>query len=216
MNTDRVKTTETVAELPSAYGKLGRGHASFFTFVSEGVRIFIDCGYPASEEDIRATLMRGGIADPAGALLIITHFHPDHAGSVESFKALGLRHLLLDFQLPLIESMEKMIARDPKWSRSYRPLKQDSSELFSMSGLNEYFRRNDLRLTVYATPGHSDDSLSVLRADGSCFTGDLPPEDWLTEKDAKARESWEVLRKAGAKRIIPSHRPEYHIENPAV
>jgi endoribonuclease LACTB2 len=58
------------------------------------------------------------------------------------------------------------------------------------------------------TPGHSDDSVSLLLDDGSAFTGDLTPPELTEERNADvAAASWRLLRRPGAVRVYPGHGP---------
>jgi glyoxylase-like metal-dependent hydrolase (beta-lactamase superfamily II) len=54
------------------------------------------------------------------------------------------------------------------------------------------------------TPGHSEDSVSLLLDSGEVFTGDLPlamPDDG----NELVRQSREKLRALGARRVYPGH-----------
>ncbi len=60
---------------------------------------------------------------------------------------------------------------------------------------------------IIHTPGHSDDSVSLLLDDGSAFTGDLTPPFLAADEDQAVvlRSSWQRLRERGATRIYPGH-----------
>ena len=61
---------------------------------------------------------------------------------------------------------------------------------------------------VVLTPGHSDDSVSLLLDDGSAFTGDLPPPAMVTDDNAAlVLRSWQELRQRGARTVYPGHGP---------
>jgi glyoxylase-like metal-dependent hydrolase (beta-lactamase superfamily II) len=62
---------------------------------------------------------------------------------------------------------------------------------------------------ILPTPGHSDDSVSLLLDDGSAFTGDLSPVEYAWgEAGELVRASWRLLGERGAKRVYPGHGPE--------
>ena len=66
---------------------------------------------------------------------------------------------------------------------------------------------------ILPTPGHSDDSVSLLLDDGSAFTGDLTiPQMATVEQAETAAASWRLLRARGARRIHPGHGPVFPIE----
>src|SRR5262249_4978431 len=61
---------------------------------------------------------------------------------------------------------------------------------------------------IVATPGHSDDSVSLVLDAGAAFTGDLPPPGFVDEStSATVRQSWEKLRALPATKIYPGHGP---------
>jgi endoribonuclease LACTB2 len=61
---------------------------------------------------------------------------------------------------------------------------------------------------IVPTPGHSDDSVSLLLDDGSVFTGDLTPWPWVGQDRADiVAASWRRLRERGARRVYPGHGP---------
>jgi len=61
---------------------------------------------------------------------------------------------------------------------------------------------------IVPTPGHSDDSVSLVLDDGSAFTGDLTPLALAGEEGWNAVvASWQRLRALGANRIYPGHGP---------
>ena len=61
---------------------------------------------------------------------------------------------------------------------------------------------------ILHTPGHSDDSVSLLLDDGSVFTGDLTHPALVVEEDQEAvAASWRLLRDRGASRVYPAHGP---------
>jgi ribonuclease/clavin/mitogillin len=61
---------------------------------------------------------------------------------------------------------------------------------------------------ILHTPGHSDDSVSLLLDDGSVFTGDLTAPQYIgLENPEVVQESWRLLRERGATRVYPGHGP---------
>ena len=61
---------------------------------------------------------------------------------------------------------------------------------------------------IVHTPGHSDDSVSLLLDNGSVFTGDLSHPYLIGLEDpAVVNASWQALKDRGAKRVYPGHGP---------
>jgi len=65
---------------------------------------------------------------------------------------------------------------------------------------------------IVHTPGHSDDSVSLLLDDGSAFTGDLTLPDLSSEAHAAiVSDSWRPLHALGATTVYPGHGPVYPV-----
>lgn len=61
---------------------------------------------------------------------------------------------------------------------------------------------------IVHTPGHSDDSVSLLLDTGAVFTGDLPPISMAVSEDAPlVARSWRTLRERGATTVYAGHGP---------
>ena len=61
---------------------------------------------------------------------------------------------------------------------------------------------------ILHTPGHSEDSVSLLLDDGSVFTGDLTHPAMVGAEDADVvRASWQRLKDAGATQVHAGHGP---------
>ena len=61
---------------------------------------------------------------------------------------------------------------------------------------------------IVHSPGHSDDSVSLLLDNGSVFTGDLTHPALAVEEDTKTvAATWRRLRERGASRVYPAHGP---------
>ena len=71
---------------------------------------------------------------------------------------------------------------------------------------------------IVHTPGHSEDSVSLLLDDGSVFTGDLTPPEYVGMEDPEiVAASWQMLQDRGAAHIYPGHGPIRQMEaNPIV
>ena len=66
---------------------------------------------------------------------------------------------------------------------------------------------------ILHTPGHTDDSVSLLLDDGAVFTGDLtPPQRIGVEDPAVVGARWRLMRERGATRVYPAHGPVQAID----
>ena len=74
--------------------------------------------------------------------------------------------------------------------------------------------RIGIRGEIIETPGHSDDSVSLVLDSGLAFTGDLHLPDLM---EGEAREltcqSWKYLLRLNTKRVYPGHGEPFQIED---
>jgi glyoxylase-like metal-dependent hydrolase (beta-lactamase superfamily II) len=135
---------------------------------------------------------------------LATHYHIDHAGLAQELKLAGVPLLVLDIQVHAIPRMKTWTKPgdgyvDITTHDNVTPSFQESRSLLKEIGLSG---------EILHTPGHSDDSVSLLLDDGSVFTGDLTPAGFAEEDDAAAvSASWRFLREHGATRVYPGHGP---------
>ena len=107
---------------------------------------------------------------------------------------------------------EDLVVPDPDrtlWEGAILPWK--TRLVKGKKGMNAEYARSILEQMgilgeILHTPGHSEDSVSLLLDDGSVFTGDLPPEAYCWD-NLVALESWRLLREKGATRVYPAHGP---------
>ena len=61
---------------------------------------------------------------------------------------------------------------------------------------------------IVHTPGHSDDSVTLVLDNGAAFTGDLTAEWMVAEEDPDVvARSWQLLRDRGVTTIYGGHGP---------
>jgi glyoxylase-like metal-dependent hydrolase (beta-lactamase superfamily II) len=58
---------------------------------------------------------------------------------------------------------------------------------------------------IISTPGHTDDSITLILDEGFAFTGDLQPRFMLPEEDRVSHESWDKIYRHKITRIFPGH-----------
>jgi endoribonuclease LACTB2 len=72
-----------------------------------------------------------------------------------------------------------------------------------------FLKRIGIAGEIIWTPGHSDDSISLVLDEGVAFTGDLPPPRFVDERaSATVRQGWDALRALHVRMIYPGHGPE--------
>lgn len=176
-----------------------------FWVVSAGrSRLLVDLGWPGTWGMMAASLERMGVPLAEIKCGLATHYHMDHAGLAQNFKQAGVPLLVLEQQLDAIPRMKDHL----KAVDGYVEIALHDNVVISCAQSREWLARIGIGGEVLATPGHSDDSVSLLLDDGAAFTGDLTPPTLVTEESAETvLASWRLLREHGASRLYPGHGP---------
>ena len=102
--------------------------------------------------------------------LLITHYHPDHIGIAQDIIDMGTKLLLVDVQKDYIHSSDTILQKDK--NIQFKPINTEPV-IISCEQSREFL--NDLGIDgeIIYTPGHSEDSISLILDNGSAFVGDL-------------------------------------------
>jgi ribonuclease/clavin/mitogillin len=178
--------------------------------VSKGTsRLLVDLGWPGTLGLMRANLSRMDVPLEEIRYGLATHYHIDHAGLAQELKLEGVRLLLLDVQVPAVPLMK----RSTKPADHYMEITMHDNVTISPGESRALLEGIGIPGEILHTPGHSDDSVSLLLDDGSAFTGDLTPPALSTAGNSvQVAASWNLLRKRGAKVVYPGHGPERPID----
>ena len=162
----------------------------------------VDCGWYGMLGQFLAQFKRKGVEPKGVKYVLATHYHMDHAGLVNEFKQLGARLVLMENQTAALVPVVPPPAEKP-------PLLITTSAagniLLRFAETRPFLASLGLAGEIIATPGHSDDSVSLVLDDGSAFTGDLPPRLLIPDDDALLQKSWADLDRLHARRIYPAH-----------
>ena len=66
---------------------VGYASTNYYVLGSSTTRLLIDVGWPGTLPRLRANLRRTGIPLQDIGYLLVTHYHPDHAGLAQELKA---------------------------------------------------------------------------------------------------------------------------------
>lgn len=195
--------------------------------------ILIDAGNANKIKKFKNYLNENNITPADIKLIVITHVHYDHVGSLRAIKELC--------QCPvLVHQAESQLLKTGQM-----PFPQGTNLLVkSIVMLGKYFAKNIIRFPAVApdieidnefslqeygiggrvipTPGHSQGSISVLLASGEAFVGDLvinylpfgrgpifPP---FAENIEELLRSWQKIIDVGAKSISPGHGKSFNVD----
>lgn len=176
-----------------------------FWVVSAGTsRLLVDLGWPNGMGALRANLQRMGVPLDEIRYGLATHYHMDHAGLAQELKQLGVPLLVLESQVAAIPLMKQWM----KPQDHYVDITLHDNVVIPFSGSRALLGSIGIAGEILPTPGHSDDSVSLLLDDGSVFTGDLTAPGFVgPENPEVVTASWRLLRERGATRLYPGHGP---------
>lgn len=190
---------------PVTIVNVGYRSTNYWVVSAGSSRLIVDLGYPGTMGMMRANLIRMGVPLKEIRYGLATHYHIDHAGLAQEFKLAGVPLLVLETQLDAIPLMKS-------WTKpqdQYVEITLQDNVKISFRESRRILERIGIGGEILPTPGHSDDSVSLLLDDGSVFTGDLTHPALIGEEDGAsvATASWQLLRKQGAVRVYPGHGP---------
>ncbi len=167
-----------------------------------------DAGWPCSLHEYARSMKGTGYRFEQVRWAMVSHFHFDHAGLVRDFQDAGIQCLLLENQGGGIEDMEKIINRSyPK----YEPILKDGFLPLKMGDSRAFLASIGIKVEVIQTPGHSDDSVSLVTDAHEVLIGDLYPVSQIMDDDVKSHQSWARIREKGGKYIYPSHAEPFEL-----
>jgi len=172
-------------------------------------RLLVDLGWPGTMGRMRANLKRMDVPITEIHYGLATHYHIDHAGLAQELKLAGVPLLVLNVQVPAIPLMKT-------WTKpqdQYLEVTMHDNVRISCDESRSLLERIGIPGEILHTPGHSDDSVSLLLDDGSVFTGDLTAPQYIGLEDPEVvHESWRLLREHGATHVYPGHGPVRRID----
>ncbi|MBO4635560.1 MAG: MBL fold metallo-hydrolase [Clostridiales bacterium] len=140
------------------------------------------------------------------SFILISHYHPDHMGIVQEIAEMGPRICAADIQKDHIHFSDRFFARDKKVS--FTPVKDENVRFFTISESRAFLKETGIDGEILATPGHSDDSISLLLDSGELFVGDLNPLYELElHKGTQIETTWNMLLAGSPRKVYYGHAP---------
>lgn len=172
--------------------------------------LLIDTGLPDTLSQLLHLLNQKGISVYEINYLLITHFHPDHAGLTQNLRDLGTNLIVHEEQLEYMKKLNDFYKKNSK--ANFKDIVTNNVIALSDADSSSFLRSIGIEGTLVTTPGHSDDSISLVIYNTCAFVGDLPPYKQVDAyNDLVLEDSWDMLLKYNVKTIYPSHGEIYEL-----
>lgn len=172
--------------------------------------VMIDTGWPDTFSQLLQLLYQNNIPVNEVDYLIITHFHPGHAGLTQNLKDLGTNLILHESQLPYYNRLNNYYKKNPK--ANFKDITSNNNKVVNNYDSRSFFESLGLQADLISTPGHSDDSVSLVIDNECAFIGDLPTVFKPEEYNTVIADSWRVIQNREIKTIYPGHGAPFDIE----
>lgn len=192
------------------------------SFIIKGLNqiILVDTGIPGSAKKIIEKIAEEGFKPEQVSLIILTHAHFDHTGSVGELKKItgakiaihknDASYLMEGSSAPVIPIPDS--GKDMAGTIKDRPVKVDVVKpdilIEDALDLNEF----GVKGKVISTPGHTEGSVSIFLDSGNCIVGDMigassgePTYGRFCMDLERLKESIIKLKNSNAKEVYLSH-----------
>ncbi len=181
---------------------VGYRSTNYYTLEAKNGKLLFDCGWPGTMSQFTAELKRKGLTPTEIKYILVSHFHTDHAGLVQEFKNLGAKFILLESQVDFIKPLNDFHKRK---KTPFTEIFENGNFVLKFEDSRRFLASIGIDGEIISTPGHSDDSVTLILDDGTAFTGDLPPRFMVSDEDLIANESWNKIYSRKITRVYPAH-----------
>ena len=183
---------------------VGYDSTNYYLIEQNKKRLLVDVGFPGTLPKLLAILKRKDVSLGDVDYLFNTHYHPDHAGLVQELKNKGVKHIVLQQQLASVPNLRMQVKPDS----GFLDIRLRDSITLSIEQSRSWLASIGMSGEMVSTPGHSDDSITLVLDEGVAFTGDFPHPMMVDESTAEiVQEGWNKLRSLKVSRIYPGHGP---------
>ncbi|AXQ77894.1 MBL fold metallo-hydrolase [Streptococcus chenjunshii] len=145
------------------------------TYLIEGKRknILIDTDWPGTLPQFFKAIKRAGVTVDTIAYLLITHYHPDHMGLTQDLVDLGIQLVVMDVQMDFIHQSDSIFTKGDY--RDFKAIKEEECLFLPCAQSRSFLSDLGISGEIVHTPGHSEDSVSLVLDSGQAVVGDLYP-----------------------------------------
>jgi ribonuclease/clavin/mitogillin len=182
---------------------VGYDSTNYYVIETDEAKLLIDIGWPGTLPKLLHVLKRMGIALSDITHLLVTHYHPDHAGLAQELKRIGVKLIVLENQVAAIPALKQTM----KPEHNYVDIAPHDNIHVQTNASRLFLRHLGIEGEIIITPGHSDDSITLILDTGSAFTGDLPPASVAECLAPAVQQSWEQIQAHNVHVAYPGHGP---------
>jgi glyoxylase-like metal-dependent hydrolase (beta-lactamase superfamily II) len=180
---------------------VGYDSTNYYIIETRSGKLLLDCGWPGTLHKFMGVLKRKGVPFQEIKYLLVTHFHPDHAGLTQDLKNQGIKLILPECQLDFISPFASYFKGK---DYPYVPISSNDNLVLKLEDSRKFLASIGLNGEILHTPGHSEDSVTLVLDEGLAFTGDLHPS-FMNIEDAATRASWDKINQHKITQIFPGH-----------
>jgi glyoxylase-like metal-dependent hydrolase (beta-lactamase superfamily II) len=183
---------------------VGYDSTNYYLIGTPAPKLLVDIGWPNTLPKFAHVLKRYNLQFKDIPYALATHYHPDHAGLAQDLKQQGVKLIVMENQHEALASFGKLM----KPENNYLPITPKNNIELRFSESRKFLAGLGLAGEIIATPGHSDDSVTLVLDEGFAFTGDLHPMTFALEGQHEIIDaSWEKIRALGGRTVYPGHGP---------
>ena len=187
--------------------KLKYGNTNTFFIRGDHGGLLIDTDYAGTLPAFYKAMKNADIRMTDINYVLATHYHPDHMGLVGKLVEQGIELLLVDIQKEAVHFSDKIFEKD---KLQYSKINENDATIITCAESRKFLSSIGTSGEIIHTPSHSEDSISLILDDGSCFVGDLEPLEYLEAYDnnEELKNDWDLIMSYDPKTIFFAHRPE--------
>lgn len=187
--------------------KLKYGNTNTFFIRGAQGGLLIDTDYAGTLPAFYKAMKNADIRMTDINYVLATHYHPDHMGLIGKLVEQGIELLLVDIQKEAVHFSDKIFEKD---KLQYSKINENDATIITCAESRKFLSSIGISGEIIHTPSHSEDSISLILDDGSCFVGDLEPLEYLEAYDnnEELKNDWDLIMSYDPKTIIFAHRPE--------
>ena len=184
---------ERLVDMMNLVNKLKYGNTNTFLIRGTSGNLLVDTDYAGTLPLFYKELKKNAVKLSDITYVLATHYHPDHMGLVSELMQLGVKLVLIDTQVEYVHFSDEIFRRDNR--AKYIPIKEKAAVFVKCEESRSFLHSIGIEGEILSTPSHSNDSISLILDNGTCFVGDLEPINYLDayEENIKLKEDWKLI-----------------------